>query len=134
MFKKNALMIQIMIVFFMLFVGLYIPFTQRVPYLTSIGYTNAEMNNIFAIQAAVSFIYQLLFGFLCDKYRTIKKFFIMSLIIGTIGTFAMFQITENIFFFHILTMAVMGSFLNLSVGLLDSWALEIDPVIQRNYG
>ena len=59
MFKKNALMIQIMIVFFMLFVGLYIPFTQRVPYLTSIGYTNAEMNNIFAIQAAVSFIYQL---------------------------------------------------------------------------
>lgn len=134
MFKKNALMIQIMFIFFMLFIGLYIPFTQRVPYLTSIGYSNAEMNNIFAIQAAVSFVYQLLFGFLCDKYRTIKKFFIMALILGTAGTFLMFQITENIFFFHILTMAVMGSFLNLSIGLLDSWALEIDPAIQRNYG
>lgn len=134
MIKKNALMIQIMLVFFMMFVGLYIPFTQRIPYLTSIGYSNADMNIIFSIQAAVAFIYQLVFGFLCDKYRTIKKFFIASLIIGTIGTFFMFQITENIFFFHILTMAVMGSFLNLATGLLDSWALEIDPSIQRNYG
>jgi MFS family permease len=134
MFKKNALMIQIMIVFFMMFVGLYIPFTQRVPYLTSIGYSNTDMNIIFSIQAAVAFIYQLVFGFLCDKYRTIKKFFIAAVIIGTIGTFLMFQITTDIFFFHILTMAVMGSFLNLATGLLDSWALEIDPSIQRNYG
>lgn len=134
MIKKNALMIQVMFVFFMMFVGLYIPFTQRVPYLTSIGYSNAEMNIIFSIQAAVAFIYQLVFGFLCDKYRTIKKFFIGALIIGTLGTYLMFQITENIFFFHILTMAVMGSFLSLATGLLDSWALEIDPVIQRNYG
>ncbi len=134
MIKKNALMIQIMFVFFMMFVGLYIPFTQRIPYLTSIGYSNADMNIIFSIQAAVAFIYQLVFGFLCDKYRTIKKFFIAALIIGTLGTFFMFQITEDIFFFHILTMAVMGSFLNLATGLLDSWALEIDPSIQRNYG
>ncbi len=134
MIKKNALMIQIMFVFFIMFVGLYIPFTQRVPYLTSIGYSNADMNIIFSIQAAIAFIYQLVFGFLCDKYRTIKKFFILSLILGTIGTFFMFQITDNVFYFHILTMAVMGSFINLATGLLDSWALEINPVIQRNYG
>ena len=64
MIKKNALRIQIMFVFFMMFVGLYIPFTQRVPYLTSIGYSNADMNIIFSIQAAVAFIYQLVFGFM----------------------------------------------------------------------
>ena len=134
MLKKKGLMLQIMFVFFVLFIGFYIPMTQRIPFLKSIGYSYESMNIIFSIQAALAFVYQLVFGYLCDKYRTIKKFFIGALIIGSLGTYLMFTATQEAFYFHILTMALMGSFINLSVGLLDSWALEIDPDIQRNYG
>lgn len=134
MLKKKGLMLQIMFVFFVLFIGFYIPMTQRIPFLKSIGYSYESMNIIFSIQAALAFVYQLVFGYLCDKYRTIKKFFIGALIIGSVGTYLMFTATQEAFYFHILTMALMGSFINLSVGLLDSWALEIDPEIQRNYG
>ncbi|HCT62544.1 MAG TPA: hypothetical protein DIC19_00370 [Erysipelotrichaceae bacterium] len=134
MLKKKGLMLQLMFVFFVLFIGFYIPMTQRIPFLKSIGYSYERMNIIFSIQAALAFVYQLVFGYLCDKYRTIKKFFIGALIVGSIGTYLMFTATQEAFYFHILTMALMGSFINLSVGLLDSWALEIDPEIQRNYG
>ena len=134
MLKKKGLMLQIMFVFFALFVGFYIPMTQRIPFLRSIGYSYEKMNVIFSIQAALAFVYQLVFGYLCDKYRTIKKFFVLALVIGSAGTYLMFTATQEVFYFHLLTMALMGSFMNLSIGLLDSWALEIDPEIQRNYG
>jgi MFS family permease len=134
MIFKNSLMLRIMFVFFIMFFAIYIPMTQRIPYLTSLGYSNEQQNFIFSIQAAVAFIYQLLFGFLCDKYRTIKRFFITVMVVGIVGIYLMFQLTEQVFWFHLLTIAVLGSFANVGVGLLDSWALEIDPVIQENYG
>jgi MFS family permease len=132
--RKNALMLRIMFVFFLMFFAVYIPMTQRIPYLTSLGYSNEQQNFIFSIQAFVAFIYQLIFGFLCDKYRTIKKFFILAMGLAITGIYLMFIQTQQVFYFHLLTIAVLGSFANASVGLLDSWALEIDPVIQRNYG
>lgn len=134
MLKKKGLMLQLMLVFFVLFIGFYIPMTQRIPFLKSIGYSFERMNVIFSIQAALAFVYQMVFGYLCDKHRTIKKYFIGAMIIGSVGTYLMFSATQEAFYFHLLTMALMGSFLNLSVGLLDSWVLEIDPEIQRNYG
>ena len=132
--RKNSLMLRIMFVFFLMFFAVYIPMTQRIPYLTSLGYSNEQQNLIFSVQAFVAFIYQLIFGFLCDKYRTIKKFFILAMSIAIVGVYLMFIQTQQVFFFHLLTIAVLGSFANAAVGLLDSWALEIDPVIQQNYG
>ncbi len=132
--RKNALMLRIMFVFFIMFFAVYIPMTQRIPYLTSLGYSNEQQNIIFSMQAFIAFIYQLIFGFLCDKYRTIKKFFVLAMSLGIIGVYLMFTQTQQAFYFHVLTVAVLGSFANAAVGLLDSWTLEIDPVIQQNYG
>lgn len=134
MFKKNSLMIKIMVLFFLVFFGAYIPLTQRIPYLSSIGYSTTEMNLIFSLQAAIAFSYQLVLGFLCDKYKTIKKFFLASQVIGTVGVYMMFAQTGHVFWFHILAIAVIGSLGSVAIGLLDAWALEIDPVIQENYG
>lgn len=134
MLKKNTLMIRIMALFFIIFFGFYLPATQRIPYLTSLGYTSTEMNIIFSAQAAIAFVYQLTFGYLCDKYRTIKKFFLLVQVIATIGVFMMFSQTSHEFYFHLLSIAVISSFGNVTISLLDSWALEIDPNIQKNYG
>ena len=90
MLKKKGLMLQLMLVFFVLFIGFYIPMTQRIPFLKSIGYSFERMNVIFSIQAALAFVYQMVFGYLCDKHRTIKKYFIGAMIIGSVGTYLMF--------------------------------------------
>lgn len=134
MLKKNSLILKIMTLFFLVFFAAYIPLTQRIPYLTSLGYSTTEMNIIFSLQAAIGFVYQLVFGFLCDKYKTIKKFFFVAQVVGTIGVYMMFAQSGHIFWFHLLSISVIGSLGTVSIGLLDSWALEIDPVVKENYG
>ena len=134
MLKKHSLMIKIMVLFFLVFFGAYIPLTQRIPYLTSLGYTATEMNLIFSIQAAIGFVYQLSFGFLCDKYKTIKKFFYLAQIVGTFGIFLMFSLTQHIFYFHVLSIALIGGMVGVTFGLMDNWALELSPATKENYG
>lgn len=132
--QNNYLMLKVMFVYFLVFFGAYIPLTQRIPYLASLGYSFAEMNLIFSIQAGVGFIYQFTIGFLCDKYKTIKKFFFSAQIIGTIGIFLMFTITSHELFYHLIIIGFISSFLNVVIGLNDAWALELDSVIKENYG
>jgi MFS family permease len=134
MIKKNRLMIQIMVLFFLVFFGAYIPLTQRIPYLASLGYTSTQMNLIFSLQAAVGFVYQIVVGYLADKLKTIKKLFYTVQILGTIGIYLMFSFTQMQFFFHLIVIALISSLMSITIGLMDSWALELDPVIKDNYG
>lgn len=134
MIKKNRLMIQIMVLFFLVFFGAYIPLTQRIPYLASLGYSATEMNLIFSLQAAVGFVYQIVSGYLADKFKTIKKLFYGAQILGTLGVFMMFSFTQKEFYFHLIVIALISSLMGITIGLLDSWALELDPVIKENYG
>ena len=123
-----------MLIYFFTFSAYYIPLTQRIPYLSSIGYTQNQVSIMLAIQAAIGFALQMIFGFLCDKYKTIKQFFYLSAIFGTIGVYWMFNVTQNIFFFHLLSVAVLSSFYNVAVALLDSWTLELDPLMRKSFG
>ncbi len=132
--RNNYLMLKVMILFFVVFFGAYIPLTQRIPYLASIGYNYTEMNLIFAIQAGVGFVYQFVVGFMCDKYKTIKKFVFGAQIIGTVGIFLMFTYTQHQFFYHLIFIALIAAFMNVVIGLLDAWALELDPEIKEHYG
>ena len=134
MFKKNRLMIQIMVLFFLVFFGAYIPLTQRIPYLASLGYSATEMNLIFSLQAAIGFVYQIVTGYLADKLKTIKKLFYGAQILGTLGVYLMFSFTQKEFYFHLIVIALISSLMSITIGLLDSWALELDPVIKENYG
>ena len=134
MFKKNRLMIQIMVLFFLVFFGAYIPLTQRIPYLASLGYSATEMNLIFSLQAAIGFVYQIVTGYLADKLKTIKKLFYGAQILGTLGVYLMFSFTQKEFYFHLIVIALISSLMSITIGLLDSWALDLDPGIKENYG
>lgn len=134
MIKKNRLMIQIMVLFFLVFFGAYIPLTQRIPYLASLGYSATEMNLIFSLQAAIGFVYQIVSGYLADKFKTIKKLFYVAQILGTLGVYLMFSFTQKEFYFHLIVIALISSLMSITIGLLDSWALELDSVIKENYG
>lgn len=132
--RNNYLMLKVMVMFFIVFFGAYIPLTQRIPYLSSLGYDYTEMNIIFSIQAAVGFVYQFSIGFLCDKYKTIKKFVFITQIIGTIGIFLMFTVTQHQFFYHLIIITIIAGMMNVVIGLLDAWSLELDPEIKEHYG
>lgn len=92
------------------------------------------MNLIFSLQAAVGFVYQIVSGYLADKFKTIKKLFYGAQILGTLGVFMMFSFTQKEFYFHLIIIALISSLMGITIGLLDSWALELNPVIKENYG
>ena len=52
------------------------------PFLTSLGYTGAQIGTLFSLGAISGILFQFILGRLCDRYRRIKPFAIVSLGFG----------------------------------------------------
>ena len=132
--NTRTLHIQFMAIFFVAYIAYAVSYTQMLPFLSDIGYSSSEKGLILSGAAVISIIGQFLFGYLCDKYKTVKKMFY----IATIGFIAIvtwaYSVTEIAFFFHLITLSLMGGFFRIVVGLLDSWTIERDPLLQKNFG
>ena len=132
--NTRTLHIQFMAIFFVAYIAYAVSYTQMLPFLSDIGYSSSEKGLILSGAAVISIIGQFLFGYLCDKYKTVKKMFY----IATIGFIAIvtwaYSVNEIAFFFHLITLSLMGGFFRIVVGLLDSWTIERDPLLQKNFG
>lgn len=96
-----------------------------------LGYTLNERGLILAANSIVAIIGQLLFGYLCDRCRRIKAFFIIAYLLLLFSSIAMFAVQNNIFYYHIFTIAMMGGMVKVIMGLDETWMLELD---RDNYG
>ncbi|NTW96521.1 MAG: MFS transporter [Erysipelotrichaceae bacterium] len=132
--NSRKLHIQFMAIFFVAYIAYAVSYTQMLPFLSDIGYTSSEKGLILSGAAVISIIGQFLFGFLCDKYKTVKKMFYLATIVFILIVTWAYSVTEIAFFFHLITLSLMGGFFRIVVGLLDSWTIERDPLLQRNYG
>jgi hypothetical protein len=132
--NSRKLHIQFMAIFFVAYIAYAVSYTQMLPFLSDIGYTSSEKGLILSGAAVISIIGQFLFGFLCDKYKTVKKMFYLATIVFIMIVTWAYSVTEISFFFHLITLSLMGGFFRIVVGLLDSWTIERDPLLQKNYG
>lgn len=125
---------QFMSIFLVAYMAYAVSYTMLLPYLASLGYTSSERGLILSGTAVIAMIGQFLFGFLCDKYKTVKKMYVLTTILFIILVYLAYSVTQAAFFFHLITISLMGGFFRIVVGLLDSWTIERDPVLQKNYG
>jgi hypothetical protein len=132
--NTRTLHIQFMAIFFVAYIAYAVSYTQMLPFLSDIGYSSSEKGLILSGAAVISIIGQFLFGYLCDKYKTVKKMFYLSTILFIMIVTWAYSVTELAFFFHLITLSLMGGFFRIVVGLLDSWTIERDPLLQKNYG
>lgn len=116
---------------FLSFVAISMVNTQMIPFMTSIGYDVIQRGYILAANSIVAIAGQFLFGYLCDRFSQIKKFFFLAYTILFISGILMFLKTEQFFIYHLLTIAVMGGMVKVIMGLNETWMLELDP---ENYG
>lgn len=123
-----------MLVFMVAYIGYTIPFTQIIPFLTASGYTASERGLILAGMSLVGIFGQFIFGFLCDKYRTVKKFYYGALIAFVVFSWTTYATTGNMLYYHLVTVAFTGGLFQIVVGLLDAWTLESDPYLVLHYG
>lgn len=116
------------------FIGIYIisylafafGTVQIVPYLTSIGYSPVERGILISSIAIVTIVVQLIFGYLSDKYKTVKKLFIIIMIIFAGASWLFYTVDSSQFVLHLILVALCGGFSNLGMGVEDNWVLESD--------
>lgn len=116
---------------FLAFFAISMVNTQMIPYLSKVGYGVMERGYILAANSVVAIGGQLLFGYLCDRYRKIRRFFGIAYVLLLASSIAMFLVQQEMFFYHLFTVALMGGMVKVIMGLDETWMLELD---QQNYG
>jgi MFS family permease len=132
--SKRKIQAQFMMIFLFAYAAFAVSNTQVLPFMTQIGYTPSQRGLILSGSALVAMIGQFLFGYLCDKYKTVKKMFYLSTIIFIILVYWAYSVTQVAFFFHLISISLMSGFFRILFGLLDSWTIERDPILRKNFG
>lgn len=105
--------------------------TQMIPFLSKLGYSVVMRGYILAGTAVIAIIAQFLFGYLCDRFKRVKVFFLLSYILLASSSFAMFIVEQQAFYYHLFTVSIMGGMVKVIMSLDETWMLEID---EQNYG
>lgn len=113
--------------YILLYVFTYVAFsfgmTQFTPFLSKIGYDSMERGILLSSFAVMTIILQMLFGFLSDKYRTVKKFMVVVLLIYAAVAYLFYTKEAQAFTYHMIAIAFCGGLINTSCGLSDTWIL-----------
>jgi len=120
--------------YFVMFIGLSMAFTQIIPFLINIGYTPQERGYLLSGMAVVTILGQLWSGYLCDRYRTVKRFFNLFLILYVFVTAIMYAYTGMNFFFHLLIVSFMGGLFRIVNGLMETRTIETSEYARTNFG
>lgn len=105
--------------------------TQMIPFLSKLGYTVLQRGYILAGTAVVAIAGQFLFGYLCDRYQKTKPFFLLSYLLLVAGSFGMFLVEQQVFYYHLFAVSLMSGMVKVIMGLDETWMLEVD---EKNYG
>ena len=101
------------------------------PFLSSLGYDTGERGMLLSAYAFTTIGFQLFFGILADRYRTIKKIVVLSVLGFIAASTLLFTQNSANFMLHFLLIALSGGLLNTLCGLYDTWLLGCEDRIQR---
>lgn len=105
-----------------------------IPYLTMLGFAPATRSLMFTIGSLIAMLFQPIIGYLCDKFKTIKKFaFIVSIIYSIVTAIIYLTTKADIFMHFALTGLAIATF-RISCGMLDNWIIESGEDFVKNFG
>jgi len=121
--------------YIVLYVVTYISFsfgmTQFIPFLSKIGYDSMERGILLSAFAVMTIILQMMFGFLSDKYRTVKKFMLLALFIYGVAAYMFYTKETQFFVYHMIFIGFSGGLINTSCGLSDAWILASNEYLRK---
>lgn len=133
--KINSIIIRKQIYLYtIIFLGLSMTNTQIIPFLTHVGYNPVERGMILSSIAIVAIIGQIIIGYLCDKYSTIKKFYHGLLFLFILLNGILYFISEEVFFVHLILFGFVGGLFRIIAGLVETWTLEINENVKEHFG
>jgi MFS family permease len=119
--KDKKMMIKFCLIYFLAYGVIALGYTQYVPYLSSIGYNPMERGILISSYAITTIIFQLVFGILSDKYKTVKKLCIVAVMAFAVFTYLFYSLEAKMFILHMILIAMSAGLANLNFGYLDNW-------------
>lgn len=119
--KDKKLMMKFCAIYFMAYGIIALGYTQYVPYLSSIGYNPMERGILISSYAITTIAFQLIFGILSDKYKTVKKLCIIAVVAFSIFTYLFFSLETKMFILHMILISMSAGLANLNFGYFDNW-------------
>lgn len=121
--------------YILFYIIVYISFsfgmTQFIPFLSKIGYDSMERGILLSSLAVMTIILQMVFGFLSDKYRTVKKFMITVLVIYAVSAYLFYTKETQSFVYYMIAIGLSGGLINTSCGLSDAWILASSEYLRK---
>ncbi|MFT8352455.1 MFS transporter [Clostridium saccharoperbutylacetonicum] len=119
--ENRGLMLKFCIIYFFIYGISAMGYTQYIPYLSSLGYNPMERGILISSYAITTIIFQVVFGILSDKYKTVKKLCVIAVIGFAIFTYLFFNLHTKIFILHMILIAMSAGIANLNFGYFDNW-------------
>lgn len=129
--KKNVVMLCLF--YFLSYIAFVLPYGYMQTFLEYVGYDVVERGIILSGTAVVAIITQFFIGYLCDKYKTDKKFFNLCLIVFVLSTLVMYQVTQRNFFLHLIFISLVGGMFRTTLAVQDTWTLETSETCRNNF-
>lgn len=118
--------------YFFLFFGLSSIVGMLIPFLQYKGYGPIQVSILISLFTISGIFGQLTVGYLCDKFNTIRKIFLPSIIIITITTTTSIIFNNKIIFYT--SFFIMGFFYYIMTNVSDSWIMESEEHIKKKFG
>jgi len=117
-----------------LYIGMAFTNVLQIPYLEYLGFNEATQGWIFALGAVFAIIGQMVFGYLCDRFRTNKWIFFLSSLLFAIVNWLFYSTHNNPLSLIVLWCCLTNSLFCVISGIFDSWIIETDKYCLENYG
>ena len=132
--NKSKTMILLCGFYITTFMGTVFTNAYMQTFLIRSGYNGEQRGILTAGISFVAILSPIIVGFLCDRFKTVKKAFNVTLILLTIVAFIFYQITQVPFFMHIIIYSLLGGLWRTMMTIQDTWAIEIDDYFKDRYG
>ncbi|MFV0393584.1 MAG: MFS transporter [Coprobacillaceae bacterium] len=109
------------ITYFIGYIVFAMAYGQYVTYLSAVGYSTSERGFMISAYAVTTIVFQLLLGYLTDKFQKVKQIFIISLLLYALSSMLLFSMETRIFVLHLILVALSGGLVNANFGIMDNW-------------
>lgn len=97
---------------------------NMIPFLKEVGYSSTQRGVFFAVSAVIGILLQFIIGFLCDKYKIVKKMCIVLQLCMLVASFLFYQSNQMLYAWHLFTICLANGLYKVLYNLIDSWILE----------
>lgn len=107
--------------------------SQLIPYLQSLGFDVFERGIIISCTSIAAIVFQLIVGYLSDKWKTVKKIAIFCLTMYGIVSYLVYAYPVAQFVFCLVAVSLMMGLFNTNFATIDNWVLESEKSIFEQY-